>query len=547
MARDGSTGAYSLPEAAFVYDTVISETAVNSNFSDLASEITNSLAADGQTPPTANLKMATFRHTGVGNAQARTDYAAAGQVQDGSFVWCGTAGGTTNALTLTPTPAITAYATGQNFRFKMRAAATDDAVTVAISGLATKAVEINDAALSASLTLEADKYYEILYDGTAFQAQRASADFLTSAAIGSTVQADVVTTRGDIVRGSSSGAAERLALGANGYALLSDGTDVAWGEVASATDLRMVALLAAAANGALGDLDEGVVDSFADATGVDAAASTNEIRFSAGYYKGLTASGGNSLQDSKTGSNSTLLDATRPHGGIRWTQSGAAIVLGVRADFHAVGTPGNVSARLYVADSSTIVAQSADVAVSTTGEIDFVFTSPYTLSDSVDYVIALRRDTGSYTLSTVTAPGTGVTYSALSTTEIHSISADSNMDGSEDLRMGVMLGNVANLTLTAESFTADATPTGAVLLVQVKENESITVNTDLIGAVSRDNGSTFETGVLALVQTLADGTKAYEAPGIDLSGQPSGTDVVWRVTTANTKDIDVYGVVCKVS
>ena len=136
MARDGSTGAYSLPEAAFVYDTVISETAVNSNFSDLATEITNSLAADGQTAPSANLKMATFRHTGVGNAQARTDYAAAGQVQDGGFIWCGTAGGTTNALTLTPTPAITAYAAGQKFRFKMRAAATDDAVTVAISGLA---------------------------------------------------------------------------------------------------------------------------------------------------------------------------------------------------------------------------------------------------------------------------------------------------------------------------------------------------------------------------------------------------------------------------
>ena len=39
MSRDGN-GNYSLPEAAFVYDTVIDETAVNSNFSDIASALT---------------------------------------------------------------------------------------------------------------------------------------------------------------------------------------------------------------------------------------------------------------------------------------------------------------------------------------------------------------------------------------------------------------------------------------------------------------------------------------------------------------------------
>ena len=49
MARNGS-GTYSLPEDAFVFDTVISHTDVNSNFSDIATEITNSIDKDGQTP-----------------------------------------------------------------------------------------------------------------------------------------------------------------------------------------------------------------------------------------------------------------------------------------------------------------------------------------------------------------------------------------------------------------------------------------------------------------------------------------------------------------
>lgn len=221
MPRDGSSGAYNLPEAAFVYDTVISETAVNSNFSDIATALSASIAKDGQTNPTANLPMATYRHTGVGNASARTDYAAAGQVQDGSLIWCGTAGGTKNALTLTPTPAITAYATGSFFFFISGATQSDDAVTIAISGLTTKAGQINGSALSATVYIEASKPYMAFYDGTALQLTKLSPavfSYLT----------DPMTTRGDIMYRNSSNVTDRLAVGAAGTAIMSDGTDPSW-------------------------------------------------------------------------------------------------------------------------------------------------------------------------------------------------------------------------------------------------------------------------------------------------------------------------------
>jgi len=143
---------------------------------DIADALTASLAKDGQTNPTANLPMATYRHTGVGNASARTDYAATGQVQDGAFIWCGTAGGTKNALTLTPAPAITALATGQKFRFKAGTTASDSTVTIDVSGVGAVAGQIDDAALSASIVIEANKYYEALYDGTALQLTRLSLD-----------------------------------------------------------------------------------------------------------------------------------------------------------------------------------------------------------------------------------------------------------------------------------------------------------------------------------------------------------------------------------
>lgn len=49
-----------------------------------------------------------------------------------------------------------------------------------------------------------------------------------ASAFGGGGSASVITTRGDIIRGDSSGADERLAIGAPGEVLTSDGTDAAW-------------------------------------------------------------------------------------------------------------------------------------------------------------------------------------------------------------------------------------------------------------------------------------------------------------------------------
>lgn len=51
-----SSGVYSLPQAPFVPNTVISSSAVNSDFSDIASALTGSIAANGSTPITGQLK-----------------------------------------------------------------------------------------------------------------------------------------------------------------------------------------------------------------------------------------------------------------------------------------------------------------------------------------------------------------------------------------------------------------------------------------------------------------------------------------------------------
>jgi hypothetical protein len=167
VSFDGN-GTFNQATTPVVAGTVISSTNYNSQNTDFANGLTNTVTKDGQTNPTANLKMAGYRHTGVGNAVARNDYAAAGQVQDGAFIWCGTAGGTADALTLTPTPAITAYAAGQVFRFKAGASPNTGAATVAVSGLTAQTIQKDGSALSAA-DIAAGKWYSLLYDGTNFQ------------------------------------------------------------------------------------------------------------------------------------------------------------------------------------------------------------------------------------------------------------------------------------------------------------------------------------------------------------------------------------------
>lgn len=173
MARDGS-GNYSLPESSKSNGEVITAEMWNNNFSDIANALSASMVADGQRVATADQPLGGYKHTGVGNATARTHYAAAGQIQDEGLIWCGTAGGSSSALTLTPTPAITAYAAGQRFRFIGASFNAKDA-TLAVSGLTAKAIFFGGQSVEAD-RIWTGRLYEVVYDGTQFHLQPLSVD-----------------------------------------------------------------------------------------------------------------------------------------------------------------------------------------------------------------------------------------------------------------------------------------------------------------------------------------------------------------------------------
>lgn len=132
-----------------------------------ATGLSTAMCRDGQSTVTANLPMGGFRHTGVGDATARTEYASAAQIQDASLVYA-TAAGTANAITVTLAPAITAYATGMVIRFK--AASTNTAaVTLAVNGLAAKDIKKNVSSALEAGNIKSGQIITVGYDGTNFQ------------------------------------------------------------------------------------------------------------------------------------------------------------------------------------------------------------------------------------------------------------------------------------------------------------------------------------------------------------------------------------------
>ena len=148
MARNGS-GSYSNPYPNFVSGTVISSTEVDTNNSQIATALTQSIAVDGQSVVTGDIPLATHKFTAMKVGTASTDSLSLGQAQAEAFVWCGTAGGGADAITLSPSPAITAYAAGQRFVWMASGSTNTTATTVAISGLTAIALQDNGAALTA--------------------------------------------------------------------------------------------------------------------------------------------------------------------------------------------------------------------------------------------------------------------------------------------------------------------------------------------------------------------------------------------------------------
>lgn len=118
-------------------------------------------------------------------AQVTLDVPGRTNIQDQTYVWCGTATGTADVIVLTPSPAITAYTAGQRFVFISSGTNTTN-VTVNISTQGAKALTKYGSTALVANDITSGQICEINYDGTRFQLT-GQVKTLTSPVLGGTV------------------------------------------------------------------------------------------------------------------------------------------------------------------------------------------------------------------------------------------------------------------------------------------------------------------------------------------------------------------------
>lgn len=132
---------------------------------DRASKV---LGFDADGDPIAVATVPTSGVTATAFAETLLDDTTAAQARSTLGVsreWGGTSGGSANAQTLTPSPAITSYQTGYEISF-VAGYTNSGSMTVNISGLGVKNVKTKSGANPVSGDITAGRVYTLVYDGT---------------------------------------------------------------------------------------------------------------------------------------------------------------------------------------------------------------------------------------------------------------------------------------------------------------------------------------------------------------------------------------------
>jgi hypothetical protein len=150
---DFTTEAASPPIEISKLDTVLD---------DIGDALTASIAADGQTAPTADIPLNGHKLTGVGAPTALTDAVTATTIIDQELQYF-VDSGSANTYVITPSPAIAAYEEGQRFVVRIANASTG-ASTLNVNSLGAIAIQHADGSAISSGDLAAGGIFEFTYD-----------------------------------------------------------------------------------------------------------------------------------------------------------------------------------------------------------------------------------------------------------------------------------------------------------------------------------------------------------------------------------------------
>ena len=289
------------------------------------------------------------------------------------------------------------------------------------------------------------------------------------------------------------------------------------------------------------ELQDNIADEFQDNTNINASSSTNES-FTTGQVTSTTSS---------TGSESQIADGTGTAIG------NMALFSGLSSAFNGTTSTGYANAAGYASSGSnadpSYIGKSWGTAKMITkfrwyGSSDDSFqtsgsNSSMTLklmgSNSSDFSTAVQigsdetisspRAMNTHFESTQTFPVNAYQYHWIA-----GYTASSATHIATEIQFWEKSLVFTDLTLISNATTANAAPSTSDLIILMKnEAGTATINTDIKGFISRDNGSNFTEVTLVDEGTYATDTKILVAHDVDISSQPSGTSMVYKISTHN--------------
>lgn len=297
-------------------------------------------------------------------------------------------------------------------------------------------------------------------------------------------------------------------------------------------------------------IDQGVVDSLQTDDGLDLASSTNEYR-DGDSYKGLgshtTTINPGAMAGLGAWDNWTIrqhIDAAQiatSGGRIRITLAAEpGNVMGLTDVFigHAAGAgdpydyDGN-QVRVTFSGSNSAAVPAGGTLVSDEIEFD--------LDATKDLIISAHHNGNSHCAMTTGATGYTSYYKLVSEAEVTDVTGYSTITDRIDCFSLVEVRPHGDLSLESANHATGSAPSQAYIVVHQEDIDTIVDNTDLKAWVSRDGGTTFTEATLSHRQSF-DGTSDLLDATIDISGQPSGTNLRWKITTHNSKEVLIKGV-----
>ncbi len=349
----------------------------------------------------------------------------------------------------------------------------------------------------------------------------------------------IATLLGDV-----DAAAARTTLGA--LAPTGDGSNLT-GIATGATDAQKanIALNAfrIAVNGGVSvqNMADGVVDEFTDETGVDTVTSTNETYDATNDYYHNNAAIAQIAQATGTAiGNMTNGGALAAAFDSNEDQAQGATAQGSNGTLGTIGK--DYGAGFEKVIKQVTVISSTDQGFMSTANSSITI-DVYGTTDGTATGGTLIGTTGAFTDGSVKT--TKVIDCSANTTAWRSFyTAISAVASNTPLMAEVKAyepGTPPDMTLLGTAFTALAQPGNAFLVLWHETVDAVTLNTDLKAWASRDGGATWTQATLTLAASLS-GNEQILTGSVDISAQPAGTSMKWKIETLTHKEQRLRGV-----